>query len=103
MTACAPTTPSEIATARSLMAEMRQELGLLVGAGAVGLAPSFASAVANEVQLGGAPAGCSTFEVTEQNGQLFVAISGRAGVVLTMAEGLRLATQISEILNRRKG
>lgn len=105
-----PSTPAEIATARVLMAQARQELGVLIGAGVGGLTSCFASALVGEAQLGGAAAAAGdevTIEVVEQDGSILV-IASRSkrpffGVALKDDEALRVATQISEILNRRKG
>jgi hypothetical protein len=76
-----PSTPAEIATARALMAETRHELGLLVGAGVSGLAPSLASLLVGEAVLGGSletTADAMAVEVAEQDGGIFV-IASRSG------------------------
>lgn len=103
-----PTTPAEIAAARTLLAETRRELGLLVGAGVTTLVPSFASTVMSEAQLGaGATTGDVSIAAIEQpGGDLLFVTASRGGVpfaAITMApdEALRVAMQISEILNRR--
>jgi hypothetical protein len=105
-----PATPAERAVAASMLASSRAELGLLVGAGAARLVPAFASAVIGEALLGATPGtddGAVTVQAVEADGQIFV-IASRAGrpffaLALGDSEASRLAMQISEILNRRKG
>ena len=66
MTDGTPTTPAELAIARTLMAETRRDFGMLVGAGAEGLMSSLATAA-----LGGAPTidnDAVTLDVVEQDG-----------------------------------
>jgi len=94
--------------AREMLTAARAELGLLVGAGVSGLASCFASAAIGERLLGGDPGAASdavTVEAVEQDGNIFIIASrsGRPlfGVALTDAEALRMATQMSEIFNRR--
>lgn len=103
-----PQTPAEIAVAREMMSDARRELGLLVGAGVGSLALCFASASISEAVLGGGAAdGEVVVEAVEQPGSdaIFI-LASRGGapfaaITMTPHEALRVATQISEILNRR--
>jgi hypothetical protein len=103
-----PSTPAEIATARALMAEVRGELGSLVGAGVSGLAPSLASVLVGEALLGADTAsGDVTIAAVEQPGSDLIFITASRGgvpfaaIAMPPAEALGVSTRIVEILNRR--